>query len=178
MFDIMGMAESSGNPDSTRTNDNGTLDSGLVQINSSNVLEPGNEFGGKSNMIISEGLPGAGEPDPLWAKAQTMFKEEIPDWEKLDDAGKMEAVKNMTIQKKFFDMWYPVRPADFRGLPRAMELYNKNRPLQSLNQVSDVSLGNMSSDDVVRTELDSLGITAGGQNVEYNFEEASSDSTR
>jgi len=162
MFDIMSIAESSGDPDSTRVNDNGTLDAGAVQINSSNVLEPGNEFGGKSNMIIPEGLPGAGEPDPLWAKAQAMFKEEFgPDWDKIDDAGKMEFVKNMTVQKKFFNIWYPVRPTDFRALPRAMKMYNEKKPLSNIAS---------SKEDMISSQLDSLGLTA---NATYDLDAAS-----
>ena len=49
-------------------------------------------------------------------------------------------------------------------------MYNKNRPATALNQVADVAMGNVGSDDIVRTELDSLDLTAA-----YNFEEASSD---
>jgi len=146
-------------------NDNGTLDAGAVQINSSNVLEPGNEMyngddGKESNMIIHDG-DDKGKPDPLWAKAQAMFKEEVPDWDKLDDAGKMEAVKDMTIQKKFFDIWYPVRPADFKGLPRAMKMYNKNRPLSNTPAFKD---------DMISSQLDSLGLTA---NAIYDLDAAS-----
>ncbi len=180
MFDTMSMAESSGNPDAERVNDNGSIDVGLVQINSDNVLEPGNEFGGESNKIIPEGQPDAGKPDLLWAKAQEMFRQEFgglegeggADWDKLDDRGKMNFVKsNLQVQKKFFNMWYAQRPADFKALDRAVNMYNKNRPATALNQVADVAMGNVGSDDIVRTELDSLDLTAA-----YNFEEASSDS--
>ena len=180
MFDTMSMAESSGNPDAERVNDNGSIDVGLVQINSDNVLEPGNEFGGESNKIIPEGQPDAGKPDLLWAKAQEMFRQEFgglegeggADWDKLDDRGKMNFVKsNLQVQKKFFNMWYAQRPADFKALDRAVNMYNKNRPATALNQVADVAMGNVGSDDIVRTELDSLDLTAS-----YNFEEASSDS--
>ena len=180
MFDTMSMAESSGNPDAERVNDNGSIDVGLVQINSDNVLEPGNEFGGESNKIIPEGQPDAGKPDLLWAKAQEMFRQEFgglegeggADWDKLDDRGKMNFVKsNLQVQKKFFNMWYAQRPADFKALDRAMNMYNQNRPATALNQVADVAMGNVGSDDIVRTELDSLDLTAS-----YNFEEASSDS--
>ena len=52
-----------------------------------------------------------------------------------------------------------------------MNMYNQNRPATALNQVADVAMGNVGSDDIVRTELDSLDLTAS-----YNFEEASSDS--
>ena len=180
MFDTMSMAESSGNPDAERVNDNGSIDVGLVQINSDNVLEPGNEFGGESNKIIPEGQPDAGKPDLLWAKAQEMFRQEFgglegeggADWDKLDDRGKMNFVKsNLQVQKKFFNMWYAQRPADFKALDRAVNMYNQNRPATALNQVADVAMGNVGSDDIVRTELDSLDLTAS-----YNFEEASSDS--
>lgn len=180
MFDTMSMAESSGNPDAERVNDNGSIDVGLVQINSDNVLEPGNKFGGESNKIIPEGQPDAGKPDLLWAKAQEMFRQEFgglegeggADWDKLDDRGKMNFVKsNLQVQKKFFNMWYAQRPADFKALDRAMNMYNKNRPATALNQAADVAMGNVGSDDIVRTELDSLDLTAA-----YNFEEASSDS--
>ena len=179
MFDTMSMAESSGNPDAERVNDNGSIDVGLVQINSDNVLEPGNEFGGESNKIIKKG-PDQGKPDLLWAKAQEMFRQEFgglegeggADWDKLDDRGKMNFVKsNLQVQKKFFNMWYAQRPADFKALDRAMNMYNQNRPATALNQVADVAMGNVGSDDIVRTELDSLDLTAS-----YNFEEASSDS--
>ena len=160
-------------------NDNGSIDVGLVQINSDNVLEPGNEFGGESNKIIKKG-PDQGKPDLLWAKAQEMFRQEFgglegeggADWDKLDDRGKMNFVKsNLQVQKKFFNMWYAQRPADFKALDRAMNMYNQNRPATALNQVADVAMGNVGSDDIVRTELDSLDLTAS-----YNFEEASSDS--
>ena len=180
MFDTMSMAESSGNPDAERVNDSGSIDVGLVQINSDNVLEPGNKFGGESNKIIPEGQPDAGKPDLLWAKAQEMFRQEFgglegeggADWDKLDDRGKMNFVKsNRQVQKKFFNMWYAQRPADFKALDRAMNMYNKNRPATALNQAADVAMGNVGSDDIVRTELDSLDLTAA-----YNFEEASSDS--
>ena len=180
MFETMSMAESTGNPDAERVNDNGSIDVGLVQINSDNVLEPGNEFGGESNKIIPEGQPDAGKPDLLWAKAQEMFRQEFgglegeggADWDKLDDRGKMNFVKsNLQVQKKFFNMWYAQRPADFKALDRAMNMYNQNRPATALNQVADVAMGNVGSDDIVRTELDSLDLTAS-----YNFEEASSDS--
>ena len=180
MFDTMSMAESSGNPDAERVNDSGSIHVGLVQINSDNVLEPGNEFGGESNKIIPEGQPDAGKPDLLWAKAQEMFRQEFgglegeggADWDKLDDRGKMNFVKsNLQVQKKFFNMWYAQRPADFKALDRAVNMYNQNRPATALNQVADVAMGNVGSDDIVRTELDSLDLTAS-----YNFEEASSDS--
>lgn len=179
MFDTMALAESSGNPDAERVNDSGSIDVGLVQINSDNVLEPGNEFGGESNKIIKKG-PDQGKPDLLWAKAQEMFRQEFgglegeggADWDKLDDRGKMNFVKsNLQVQKKFFNMWYAQRPADFKALDRAMNIYNQNRPATALNQVADVAMGNVGSDDIVRTELDSLDLTAS-----YNFEEASSDS--
>tara|TARA_R100000655_G_scaffold109932_1_gene166443 strand:+ start:1707 stop:3578 length:1872 start_codon:yes stop_codon:yes gene_type:complete len=179
MFETMSMAESSGNPDAERVNDSGSIDVGLVQINSDNVLEPGNEFGGDSNKIIKKG-PDQGKPDLLWAKAQEMFRQEFgglegeggADWDKLDDRGKMNFVKsNLQVQKKFFNMWYAQRPADFKALDRAMNMYNQNRPATALNQVADVAMGNVGSDDIVRTELDSLDLTAS-----YNFEEASSDS--
>ena len=179
MFETMSMAESTGNPDAERVNDNGSIDVGLVQINSDNVLEPGNEFGGESNKIIKKG-PDQGKPDLLWAKAQEMFRQEFgglegeggADWDKLDDRGKMNFVKsNLQVQKKFFNMWYAQRPADFKALDRAMNMYNQNRPAPALNQVADVAMGNVGSDDIVRTELDSLDLTAS-----YNFEEASSDS--
>ena len=179
MFETMSMAESTGNPDAERVNDNGSIDVGLVQINSDNVLEPGNEFGGESNKIIKKG-PDQGKPDLLWAKAQEMFRQEFgglegeggADWDKLDDRGKMNFVKsNLQVQKKFFNMWYAQRPADFKALDRAMNMYNQNRPATALNQVANVAMGNVGSDDIVRTELDSLDLTAS-----YNFEEASSDS--
>ena len=179
MFDTMSMAESSGNPDAERVNDIGSIVVGLVQINSDNVLEPGNEFGGESNKIIKKG-PDQGKPDLLWAKAQEMFRQEFgglegeggADWDKLDDRGKMNFVKsNLQVQKKFFNMWYAQRPADVKALDRAVNIYNQNRPATALNQVADVAMGNVGSDDIVRTELDSLDLTAS-----YNFEEASSDS--
>lgn len=187
MFDTMAIAEStsegrSPNPDAERVNSDGSIDVGLVQINSDNVLEPGNDFGGDSNKVIKEG-PDQGKPDLLWAKAQDMFRQEYgglegeggADWDKLDDRGKMNFVKsNETVQKKFFNMWYAQRPGDFKALSRAMEMYKQSTPANSLNSVANVAMGNMTSEDVIRTELDSLGITSGGEDIEYNYQDASS----
>lgn len=184
MFDTMAIAEStsegrSPNPDAERVNDDGSIDVGLVQINSDNVLEPGNDFGGDSNKIIKEG-PDQGKPDLLWAKAQDMFNQEYGSgWNELNDREKMDFVKSSeTVQKKFFNMWYAQRPGDFKALSRAMEMYKQSRPLNSLNNVANVSMGNMTSEDVIRTELDSLGITSGGEDVEYNYQDASASMTR
>jgi hypothetical protein len=184
MFDTMAIAEStsegrSPNPDAERVNSDGSIDVGLVQINSDNVLEPGNDFGGDSNKIIKEG-PDQGKPDLLWAKAQDMFNQEYGSgWNELNDREKMDFVKSSeTVQKKFFNMWYAQRPGDFKALSRAMEMYKQSRPINSLNNVANVSMGNMTSEDVIRTELDSLGITSGGEDVEYNYQDASTSMTR
>ena len=184
MFDTMAIAEStsegrSPNPDAERVNSDGSIDVGLVQINSDNVLEPGNDFGGDSNKIIKEG-PDQGKPDLLWAKAQDMFNQEYGSgWNELNDREKMDFVKSSeTVQKKFFNMWYAQRPGDFKALSRAMEMYKQSRPINSLNNVANVSMGNMTSEDVIRTELDSLGITSGGEDVEYNYQDASASMTR
>ena len=91
----------------------------------------------------------------------------------------MDFVKSSeSVQKKFFNMWYAQRPGDFKALSRAMEMYKQSRPINSLNNVANVSMGNMTSEDVIRTELDSLGITSGGEDVEYKYQDASASMTR